>query len=142
MVYRSRMKYFLKKHIDDLAEPVSNLIIGYKLDVKGIKESDIYQNGGFDFDTAPDIWYSYCHGHNGINSDPDPDHTYLGLTFSGDLTMERVAEIIRELEADEDIQETRGKLGESCSKDIRITSYLYDTFPRTEHGKRGNRSLS
>jgi hypothetical protein len=130
---RSRMKYFLKQHIDNLEEPVCNVVIGYKLDIKGFEQSDNYRNGGDEmmnfFLTTPNIWWSYCHGINGT-SDPDPEHSYLGLTFSEDITMDKLTAIIKEIETDEEIQEIRRKFGENCSKEIRITSYLYDDFPK------------
>lgn len=50
------------------------------------------------------------------------------MTFYEDLTMEKVADIIQEIEADEEIQEIRSKFGNNCSPDIRITSHLYDDF--------------
>lgn len=72
------MKHFLKEHIDNLAEPISSIVIGYKLDIKGFIESDVYQNGDYDmcnfFLTTPNIWWSYCHGSNAMG---DPDVTQI-----------------------------------------------------------------
>jgi len=53
------------------------------------------------------------------------------VTFCDDLTKAKVAAIIQAIEADEEVKEIRRKFDYNCNREIRITFYLYDDYPKS-----------
>lgn len=94
------------------------------------KSKGVADASKFSFRTTPNIWWSYCCNSCAID-DPGPDHTYFRVTFCDDLTKAKVAAIIQAIEADEEVKEIRRKFDYNCNREIRITFYLYDDYPKS-----------